>query len=730
MQLRRGRKYLFCAALWASAAAQSSADETVLGLDLDQLGKIEVPQSATITPTSARRVPASVTVIDRQMIRDTGARNLFDLLETFAPGFHYLPHHWEAPHMGMRGLIGDREDKYLIVLNGRVLNEKTHFGALSERDLPMLDDISRIDVVRGPGSVVYGPGAVSMVISIQTESFADNSGDASTVKLGAFEQFQSLELKKVLAFGEDRHGLLLYAGISNYDGADQSNSAMVYGNSFTTAWGNQARAGEATSFSIPNNHEAWRDLAKLKLHADYQYRDFRAWLRYSRGGEQLASEHKVFTLPPMGSATEGTAESAFPVQGVGYQQLTLDLAQRWSLTPTSSLELKGGYESFDYERRFTTPLDALNARFESHREEEYLLRATYSGHASETQSLALGAEYVYSRFGLKSPGYPDLEAWSSTLGAMQPWGSSAIGLFGEHQWQWSDTLTQFFGLRADKDDYSEWMWSPRWSLVYAPNEQDTFKSVLSRSVRKNNAEELRKQHLAGQTSAPEELSGLELIYQRAFSPALKLNLSMYYNKAEIFGFESTTLSSSRVADFTYGGAELELGYKTDSVRVDFSHSWTKLRDFNIAPGARQKVSAAAQGFGNDLSNWSSQMTKLAASWQTGADWRLSASVRVFWGYPGAQDMIDYTNAANSGLVSGTYSATASSDPGYEDSTGPATFLDLGAEYRIGRNDHVSLNGYNLLGWLDQKNNKRMYLINVSNYRSEAAALALSYRHAF
>ena len=53
----------------------------------------------------------------------------------------YLPHHWEAPHMGMRGIIGDRDDKYLLVLNGRVLNEKTHYGALSERDLPLLGDI-------------------------------------------------------------------------------------------------------------------------------------------------------------------------------------------------------------------------------------------------------------------------------------------------------------------------------------------------------------------------------------------------------------------------------------------------------------------------------------------------------------------------------------------------------------------------------------------------------------
>jgi RNA polymerase sigma-70 factor (ECF subfamily) len=55
-------------------------------------------------------MPASITRIDRGMIEQSGARSLFDLLEIYVPNFHYLPHHWEAPHMGMRGLIGDRDE--------------------------------------------------------------------------------------------------------------------------------------------------------------------------------------------------------------------------------------------------------------------------------------------------------------------------------------------------------------------------------------------------------------------------------------------------------------------------------------------------------------------------------------------------------------------------------------------------------------------------------------------
>ncbi|WP_374513139.1 TonB-dependent receptor plug domain-containing protein [Niveibacterium sp.] len=711
------------------AAAQTPDDASVLELDLSQLGNVAVPQSATITPTTSRRVPASITVIDRQMIRDTGARNLFDLLETYVPSFHYLPHHWEAPHMGMRGLIGDREDKYLIVLNGRVLNERTHFGAMSERDLPMLDDIQRIDVVRGPGSVVYGPGAVSMVISIQTESYSDTSADGATVKLGAVEQFQSLEAKKRIALGDERHGLLLYAGIANYDGASPDDAPVVYGNTFNTAWGQQVKAGEAAPFDYPNNHAAFRDQPKLKLHADYQLDNFRAWLRFTRGGEELAWEHKVFGTKPIGSAAPGTSQSAIPDQGVGYQQLTLDMSQRWTLSPAMSLELKGGYDSFDYERVFANVAAPWN-QVESHREEQYLLRATLSGQASESQSLAAGVEYAYSRYGLKSPGYPDAAPYSSSLGLMSEWGSAAYGVFAEHQWQVSDTLTNFLGLRADKDDYTEWMWSPRWSLVYAPNETDTLKSVVSRSVRKNNAEELRKQHLAGQLSTPEQLQGVELIYQHAFSRALKLDLSAYYNDVEVIGFNSATLAPTAVANFTYGGIELELEYKTDALHLSFSHAYTKLDHFEVEPGARQKISVANLGYGNDLSNWSNHMSKLAAVWQANADWRLSGAVRVFWGYPGSQDTTQATNDINNKIIAGPYSSTAVSDPGYTDSFKEAVFLDLGASCRVFGHDTVALNAYNVLGWVDSKYNKRMYLIDVSNYRAEAPAVALTYRHAF
>ena len=259
-----------CLLLPVGAFAAATGDE-LLQMDLTQLMQVKLDGAATLTPTATRRMPASITSIDRTMIERSGARSMFDLLEIYVPNFHYLPHHYEAPHMGMRGLISHRDDKYLLVVNGRVLNEKTHFGALSERDMPMLGDIRKIDVVRGPGSVVYGPGAVSMVINIQTDTFADHGPDGVTVKWGEVEQFRSIEASNSIPFGDQAdRGLWLYGAITDYDGAQNADAPLVYGKSAYTSWGEWVQGGEPVPYGPVDNHDSFHDWQKVKLHAHYQ----------------------------------------------------------------------------------------------------------------------------------------------------------------------------------------------------------------------------------------------------------------------------------------------------------------------------------------------------------------------------------------------------------------------------------------------------------------------------
>ncbi len=707
-----------------SYASELLDTEELFALDMGQLLQLQVGSSATITPTIQRRMPATVTTVSPQMIIDSGARNLYDLLEIYVPDFHYLPHHWELPHLGMRAIIGDRDDKYLIVVNGRVMNELTHFGALSERDLPMLSDIRRIDVVRGPGSVIYGPGAVSMVISIYTNTFAEHGDDGVTVKLGAIEEFQSLEISKTMPLDGNNHGLWFYAGLSNYDGADNDDSPVVYGNSDTTVWGDPIEAGEHSTLDNPANRGSYQDRLKAKLHVDYQRDAFKAWMRYTQGGEQLAWSPKIVTDSPNGFADPDIQQADLTAHEVGYKQFVLDLAYNWIINDGLWLDLKGGYDSIEYVRYLFDNSIPDNPP-ENHREETYFVRGIVNWLPAANHSIAMGTEYAYSNWGLDTWGSPDVAARSSRLGEMEEWSTARYALVGEYQWQISKQWTSFLGARLDNDDYTDEMWSPRAALVYAPSVKDTLKAIYNRSVRKNNAEELRDQHLNGVKPDPEVLEGFEVTYQHKMDNGMTLLGAGFYNDVEIIGIDTGLLESTKVAEYDYFGLELEGSFLSDLWDVRFSHSYTKLNNFRVEPGKSQKVSVSHKGYGNDLSNWSNHISKFAAAYQYRPDWRFTGSLRVFWGYPGAEQTTLETNDNRDASEDGRSSSTALSDRGYSDSFDEAVFLDLGLQYKVSPSATIALQGYNLLGFVDDKYNKRMYLINVSNYRSDAAAFAIN-----
>ena len=80
----------------------------------------------------------------------------------------------------------------------------------------MLSDIHHIDIVRGPGSALYGPGAISMVINIVTYNAGTFQGTTVTSRMGAVEEFYSGEVKHGQKFDDNDGGVFAYAGIGKY----------------------------------------------------------------------------------------------------------------------------------------------------------------------------------------------------------------------------------------------------------------------------------------------------------------------------------------------------------------------------------------------------------------------------------------------------------------------------------------------------------------------------------
>jgi outer membrane cobalamin receptor len=132
--------------------ANNIGQQDLFDMSLTELMDIEVDVPATITEKNPLKTPASVTVITADDIARTPARNLLDLMEIYVPGAFYM-NHSVGPLPGIRGVLVDRPYKFLVNVNGINVNVKAHYGARLELLNWDLNDIERIEIIRGPGSV-------------------------------------------------------------------------------------------------------------------------------------------------------------------------------------------------------------------------------------------------------------------------------------------------------------------------------------------------------------------------------------------------------------------------------------------------------------------------------------------------------------------------------------------------------------------------------------------------
>ena len=83
--------------------------------------------------TKKQLAPAAITTITREQIDQTGARSLDELLEIYVPGLQIMFKDTGGHPLGFRGIISDRNNKFLILVNVRIMNERTTSGGLSKK---------------------------------------------------------------------------------------------------------------------------------------------------------------------------------------------------------------------------------------------------------------------------------------------------------------------------------------------------------------------------------------------------------------------------------------------------------------------------------------------------------------------------------------------------------------------------------------------------------------------
>ena len=156
----------------APPAQQGSVD---LGsLSLADLMNIEIT-SASRKEQRAADVPAAVYVITRDDIRRSGMTSVPDLLR-LVPGVQVAQINANKWAVGVRGFNGVNSSKLLVLVDGRSIYNPLFASVLWDTEDIMLEDVDRIEVVRGAGGAVWGANAVNGVINIMTKPAADTGG--------------------------------------------------------------------------------------------------------------------------------------------------------------------------------------------------------------------------------------------------------------------------------------------------------------------------------------------------------------------------------------------------------------------------------------------------------------------------------------------------------------------------------------------------------------------------
>jgi len=177
----------FTSTVHAAAPSQNQQTQNPLKqLSLEQLGSIKVT-TQTKTPVEVWKTTAAIYVITQDDIRRAGVTTIPEALR-LAPGVEVARIDANKWSVGIRG-FGSRLDRdVLVLMDGRSLYNPLLAGTYWEVQDTDIEDIDRIEVIRGPGGSVWGSNAVNGVINIITKSSKETQGLLVTGATGNFQR--------------------------------------------------------------------------------------------------------------------------------------------------------------------------------------------------------------------------------------------------------------------------------------------------------------------------------------------------------------------------------------------------------------------------------------------------------------------------------------------------------------------------------------------------------------
>jgi iron complex outermembrane receptor protein len=164
----------------------STNPETLKTLSLEELSQIEVTTPSK-GPETVLQTPAAIYVITGEDIQRSGATSIPEVLR-LAPGVEVARIDSSKYSVAIRGFGSRLSRSVLVLIDGRTVYTTFFAGTYWEVQDTLIQDIERIEIIRGPGGTIWGPNAVNGVINIITKSSKETQGTLVSAGGGNEEQ--------------------------------------------------------------------------------------------------------------------------------------------------------------------------------------------------------------------------------------------------------------------------------------------------------------------------------------------------------------------------------------------------------------------------------------------------------------------------------------------------------------------------------------------------------------
>jgi len=559
----------------------------------DFYGDEDFVSIATGTKKAVHKAPAVATVITSDDIKMMGANSIYEVIETVT-GIHIYPSNLDRmkPNFSIRGIHTPENPQTLVLVNG----EKTTYeysGSRWQQFNVGIDLIDRIEVIRGPGSAVYGADAFSGVINIITKGVNSVSNIEIGVKIGSFNTTSSW---------------------MNYVNSDDALKYSVNAQ-WTKTKGDSNRivqtdAMHSFGLGFLSNAPGALDtkIETIDLHTQLSYQGFfaSAWYLENEGGTGA-----------------GAAQALSNSDNEKTKSLTLNTGYKWDITPALNMNFSVHYQTHDDDTYFVIypPGMALPREFDEQGaptaftvftdgligqpigHDKYYgtnLVTQYSGFEQHNIRAEIGYRYSeekpeeFKNFG---PGVLDgsedfkdgtlTDVTGTPYIFMLDQDRELYFLSLQDEWQLADDWEMTAGVRYD--EYSDFggTFNPRLALVWQTQHNLTTKFLYGEAFRAPSFQELYAINnpivIGNADLDPETIQTTEIAmdYRPNFDWQLMINLFAYQSENLINWVsqgDGTNIAQNSGNQDGYG-AELEAHWKpSNSLHIKAGYAWQESED--------------------------------------------------------------------------------------------------------------------------------------------------------